>query len=120
MVKEARKKTIFWSHSVTLTFGAICTLYMCFQVYGIYSKKLYTSDLLNKSASEQVALQDEYRKTRERVLLLDNPLGRDMFYREKRNYVEVGEEVYVIVRDPNLSQTPTTTRSWASMFYFWR
>lgn len=114
MAKDARKQYTFYTHPVTLLCVALTTIYLLFQVYGIFSRKSYTQELLSKSYMEQNSLMTEYGKSQERVSLLETSLGKDMFKREKQNYTEEGEEVYVIVNESNSNASTTVQKkeSW--------
>ena len=108
MAKDARKQYTFSTHPITLLCIGLATIYLLFQTYSIFARKGYTEELLSKSSMEKNALVTDYEKSQERVSLLATPLGKDMFQREKQNYLKEGEEVYVIVQETTVNTSTTT------------
>jgi hypothetical protein len=114
MSSAPRKKGGFLLSPVTLIFVGIITLYILFQVFGVYGKKQYTETLLEESKTYHESVSKSLLDIEERSALLDDLRGKEAYLREKEGFLLPGEEVYVIVNAPTLEATSTaeTGNSW--------
>jgi len=114
MSSSPRKKGGFLLSPVTLVFVGIITLYILFQVFGVYAKKQYTETLLEESKTYHESVSKSLLDIEERSALFDDIRGKEAYLREKEGFLLSGEEVYVIVNTPKPEATSTakTNKSW--------
>lgn len=109
-----RKSNRFLSSPVTLIVIGLLTVYILFQFFDVYSKKKYTSELLNESRTYHTNIRHSLSEVEERNALIEDERGREAYLREKEGMLLPGEEVYVIVDTPKtgVDVTSEVKKSW--------
>ena len=97
----------------------IITIYILFQVFGVYAKKQYTETLLEESKTYHESVSKSLLDIEERSALLDDVRGKEAYLREKEGLLLPDEEVYVIVNTPKNEATSTakTNYSWMKKIF---
>ncbi len=106
--EKRRLKNILYS-KLTLVLLLILTIILIKAVWGVHKKQDLTKDNLAKTATVYQGLQAREKMLSSEIERLKTESGTEEEIREKYGLVKPGEEVIVVVDDPDQDSGPTSS-----------